>query len=932
MNTTDFLRRIWPATGLYVVARLLKGKFRHQVCDTIEEAARYAAEYDASGVPTYHACAVYRDREVATTKPNGEVWYQVRTHSNVRALKCFWMDLDVEAGNPLKFESQEEALNSLVDFCNTVSLPIPMIVSSGGGIHVYWTLVHEILPETWKQTASGLKALAAAHEFKTDGVCTGDMARVLRPVGTTNRKHQNNPRAVELVADAPDIDYATFKSHVDRAVKASGAKVVESVRKSTAATEDVNAAFAVKHDFPPCSATKVADRCAQLAKVRDTRGNVVEPHWYAAIQLMCHATEGDVLIHQWSAGHAAYSEDETNKKIIQIRSQSLGPTLCATFEDRNPGGCEGCPFRGKISSPAQLGTVIQAAPTPVVSTEVAGKIVEQVLPSVPSPFTRGEKGGIYIEEEGITHKIYEYDCFPTELAYDEQLGYETMRIRHWLPQEGWRECTLRSSLLASPKDFETVLRDNHIQPLIRNKMAMYADSYIRKIREETKMRKLFKAQGWKTEDTEFVLGDKLYRKGEILQAGFSHGAKGFLEHLRPQGTITPWRDLTCIFQTPGLEAHAFMLLCAFAAPLLKLDARQGFTVSALGDTGAGKSTMGKFLASVYGHPDLTWIKRNDTNLARTQRIGAYYSIPVYMDEVTTIIPKELRDLVYTVSTGKGRDSMRQDYTLREGAEWATILVTSTNDSLQAKLQLEKQNAEAESMRLFEFRFPRSRAFIEVAPIVHSVLAENYGVAGPLYIEHLINNRDRIKAELGVAMQRAEKAFGMDPKERFWSQAVAFTLYAGHLARDIGLIDFNPDCIRSWLLQETQRMRGAVQDTVISSVSVLAQYLNEHVGERLVVTKLNADMTGVGLRPMRSLSSRYERDSNTLWIDRHHVKTWLEQHHFDYTQIKDDLLARGILTGTDSRKVLGSGTDQTGVGQTPCWKIRTNHPELEGVVN
>jgi hypothetical protein len=931
LNTTDFLRRIWPSSGLYVIARLTGKGFRHTVCETLEEAAVTVAQFDASGVATYHACAAYREREVATTRPNGEVWHQVRTHANVRALKAFWMDLDVEAGNEKKFATQEDALNALVDFCNVTSLPLPMIVSSGGGIHIYWTLTDEILPETWKQTAQGLKALSTAHKFKADGACTGDLARVLRPAGTWNRKIPATPRAVELVSDSVDLDYGSFGALVTAALKAAGIKPPEAIRGVVGDTEDVNATFAVTKDFPPCSGIKVADRCAQLARMRDTRGNIAEPHWYAGIQLLCHATEGDVLIHQWSNGHAQYSEAETSRKIIQIRSQGLGPTLCNTFADRNPGGCDGCPFAGKISSPAQLGTFVQPAATPVIKTEVAGKVVEVTLPSVPAPFTRGEKGGIYIEEEGITHKIYEYDCFPTELAFDEQLGYETMRLRHWLPMEGWRECVLRSSLLASPKDFETALRDQHIQPLIRNKMAMYHDSYIRRIREDTKMRKLFKAQGWKSDDTEFVLGDKLYRKGEILQAGFSHGAKGFLEHIRPQGSIDQWRDLTCIFDTEGLEAHAFMLLTAFAAPLLKLDARQGFTVSALGDTGAGKSTMGKFLASVYGHPDFTWIKRNDTALARLQRIGAYYSLPVYMDEVTTISPKELRDLVYTVSTGKGRDSMRQDYTLREGAEWATILVTSTNDSLQSKLQLEKANAEAESMRLFEFRFPRVKAFGEVAGIVHSVLAENYGVAGPLYIQHLVDNRDRIKSELGDAMAKAEKAFGMDPKERFWSQAVAFTLYAGALARDAGLIDFDANRLRPWLLHETQRMRGTVAETMVGCVAILADYLNEHVGERLVISQLNASMAAVGQRPMRELSSRYEKDAHTLWISRKHIKQYLDSNHFDYTRTRDELVERGILVSADSKKVLGAGTDQTG-GQTPCWKLRTNHPEMLGVVN
>ena len=63
MNTSEFLRRIWPSTGLYVVARLTPRGFRHTVCETIEEAVAMIAQFDASGVATYHACAAYRERE-----------------------------------------------------------------------------------------------------------------------------------------------------------------------------------------------------------------------------------------------------------------------------------------------------------------------------------------------------------------------------------------------------------------------------------------------------------------------------------------------------------------------------------------------------------------------------------------------------------------------------------------------------------------------------------------------------------------------------------------------------------------------------------------------------------------------------------------------------------------------------------------------------
>lgn len=914
-----------------MAARLTTKGFRNQVCDSIEELAQQVLAYDAQGVAAYHACAAYRERSVAGVK-DGKAFKQVRTHANVRALKAFWMDLDVGADDPKKFESQTAAFDGLVEFCGATDLPLPMIVSSGYGIHIYWVLDHEIIPEVWRQTAQGLKALSVVLKFKVDQSCTSDLARVLRPVGTTNRKNAAAPQLVEVVDGGTALNPVRFAAAVAAAcAKLDIAPPKEPVRQIESPTERINQQFAVTNDFPPCSGLKVADRCAQLAKIRDTRGNVPEPFWYAGVQLLTHAIEGDQLTHQWSNGYAGYTAQETDRKIYQIKSQALGPTLCATFEDRNPGGCEGCPFRGKISSPAQLGTYVAPAPAPTIVVEVAGVPTTVTLLNPPPPFTRGATGGIFAEIEGITHKIYEYDCFATELAYDEVLGYETCRIRHYLPHEGWKECVVRSSLLAKPAEFEVALRDKHIQPLIRNQMTSYIDAQMRQMRENNKLRTLFTAQGWKEDDTAFVLGERLYRKDEVVAAGFSHSKDKFLSHFRSKGSLGMWRALTWAIGHKGFEPMAFMLLLGFAAPLLKLAGRKGFSVSAHGVTGSGKSTMARFMCSIYGHPEAGWVKRDDTQLARMQRMASYFALPVYMDEATTIPHKQLREMVYAISTGKGKDSMRQDYTLREGGEWATIFVTSTNGSLQGKLQQENDNPEAESMRLVEFDFPRVAAFEEIAKIIPGIIDENYGVAGETYVRNLVAHADVIKPQLQSIIEAAEAEFGMQAHERFWSQAIALTLYGGKLAQEWGLIDFDPDFIKPWLRALTIEMRATVKEAVASPLSVFGEYLNEHIGERLTTDGKVADQAIVhGQRPNRALTQRYERDNKLLFISRKHFYDWLRarQHH------PHDLLRwfqiREILIDQDSRKILGAGTDLTGA-QVPCWKLNAAHKALAPVL-
>ncbi|MBK8772118.1 MAG: hypothetical protein IPM06_17090 [Rhizobiales bacterium] len=229
--------------------------------------------------------------------------------------------------------------------------------------------------------------------------------------------------------------------------------------------------------------------------------------------------------------------------------------------------------------------------------------------------------------------------------------------------------------------------------------------------------------------------------------------------------------------------------------------------------------------------------------------------------------------------------MRADYTLRPGAEWVTLLVMSTNNSLQSKLLLENQNAEAESLRLFEFRFPRVDAFGPIADIIPNVLREHYGVAGPAYIQHLVENRDRIRARLAEVGAEEKEEFDMAGKERFWTWVTSLVLYGGELAREAGVIDFDPGRIRPWLMRELNRMRGTMDDNKVGPVSILANFLDEHVGERLVVNTMNAGLAAVQDKPYHEISQRYEPAIKTLWISRKRIKFYLDKKHFGFADIE-----------------------------------------------
>ncbi len=117
----------------------------------------------------------------------------------------------------------------------------------------------------------------------------------------------------------------------------------------------------------------------------------------------------------------------------------------------------------------------------------------------------------------------------------------------------------------------------------------------------------------------------------------------------------------------------------------------------------------------------------------------------------------------------------------------------------------------------------------------------------------------------------------------------------------------------------------------TSVAILVDYLNAHIAERLVVTRLNTGMTAQNARPIRELSQRYEKDTHTLWVSRKHIRTYLETNHFDYKRTRDDLITRGVLLDAKANRTLGAGTQYT-AGPTICWKICANHPELGALIS
>ena len=136
MNTLDFLEGVLSSTGHYCVfAAKSKDDIRIQkFYDTFEEVERAAQKFDADGFDVYFALSTFEE-------PTN------RKGANAHELKSLFIDLDC---GPLKeYPSQQAAVDALRGFCKQLSLPKPLMVNSGRGVHAYWPLTEAVSAKDW---------------------------------------------------------------------------------------------------------------------------------------------------------------------------------------------------------------------------------------------------------------------------------------------------------------------------------------------------------------------------------------------------------------------------------------------------------------------------------------------------------------------------------------------------------------------------------------------------------------------------------------------------------------------------------------------------------------------------------------------------------------------------------------------------------------
>lgn len=879
--------------------------------DTKQEAEKQVAKLVKGRFNVYFGCAKYG-------------LLNNRRQENAEYFRALWLDIDCgpEKGVPNEkgiiegYLTQEIGLTELKKFCQTVGLPRPILVNSGYGIHAYWLLTETISRKDWNPLAERLQELCVEQGLIVDP-SVFEAARILRVPGTFNFKNELSADVSVINEITQPLTYSGFKELLGASDPQPDRPdfIPSGMSPMMQAMMDNR----VKRFKTIMMKSATGDGCEQLLYCYKNQSDLSEPLWRSALSIAAFCVDRDDAARKMSEQYENYDPEEVSFKLQQLVEKG-GPHHCTTFNKLNPGVCSECKHNGKLKSPIMLGIEVAEAEVDdegeyTVEDEESGEQVK--IPEFPFPFFRGLKGGVYKrpkedDEEADDILVYEHDLYVVKLMSDPEDG-EVALFRLHLPHDGIKEFTVSLVSVATKDELKKCLAKQGVVAFQKQNenLFMFVTASVKNLQYVRKSEVMRTQFGWVDNDSKIVLGDREITKDGTYYSPPSHATRAIAEKMEPKGELAKWKEVFNMYARPGLEPNAFAALTAFGSPLLKFTGMSGAIINVIHRTsGSGKSTALYMCNSVVGHPVGLASIWKDTQNAKMHRLGVMNNFANTIDEITNTTPMEFSDLSYSISQGRGKDRMKsQSNEMRiNNTRWQGITLCSSNASFYEKLGAAKDSPDGEAMRLLEYQIKPS-TIIEVAEgksMFDHQLMENYGHAGEIYCQWLVNNLEEAKDLIRNVQAKIDREIKITSRERFWSATAACNIAGGLIAKSLGLHDYDMKAVYTWLLGMLNEMRQDVKPPQLSPVTIIGEFLNSHLLNTLIVNAESDSRSTLPpapmLEPKGELLVRYEPDKKELFIAANQFKQHCVKLQINYKEALHNLKELGVFVEAMNKRM------------------------------
>jgi hypothetical protein len=218
----------------------------------------------------------------------------------------------------------------------------------------------------------------------------------------------------------------------------------------------------------------------------------------------------------------------------------------------------------------------------------------------------------------------------------------------------------------------------------------------------------------------------------------------------------------------------------------------------------------------------------------------------------------------------------------------------------AKVFLMKSNPRAEVQRVLRYHVqPHNFTEKSETDLFAKAIGDHTGHAVEAFVQRVMQDIPTTKELLDTVQRRLDKACGLTMQNRFWSVQGAVTITALILAREAGLLTYDPGKLFKWVVKLIDDNKRGTAEAKVSVEALINDFVHENYGSILWI-KSTDDLRGAHnssgldslvvpeMQPRVKLVARYETDVKMLYIVMKALKVWCAKQRLNYDSVVMEL--------------------------------------------
>ncbi|MED1801819.1 DUF927 domain-containing protein [Brevibacillus porteri] len=352
----------------------------------------------------------------------------------------------------------------------------------------------------------------------------------------------------------------------------------------------------------------------------------------------------------------------------------------------------------------------------------------------PRGYKIGEHGITTVEWKGDSTE--EITVFPAPVLLSKRFrsiddGREKVELAYRWDGE-WNRLVVDADIPFTASKIVTLRKDGFpVSSETAKYLVKYLDAFVAANKETIPIQRSVAHMGW-IGSRHFLPG----LEGDIHLDVEPGGTAGVAAGYRQEGTLEEW--IKFIEPVRMHPIARFTIAAAFAGPLMSLVNQRVFIIHNWGPSRGGKTATLKAALSVWGEPETIMASFNSTKVGLERLAGFYSDLPLGIDERQVVGDKQgfVESLVYMLGLGKGKARGAKGGGLQAFQSWRTIALTTGEEPLSS----ESSTAGIKTRALEINGLPIEDE--KLARTIHQGIAENYGMAGPMFVKRIMEELDK----------------------------------------------------------------------------------------------------------------------------------------------------------------------------------------------